>query len=73
MKAAFEKFLVNSLNTNEFIVRVSSPSEIREILDKPGEFEKQNDDSRARIMLERYLFIEEAIKEKLERVERHRV
>lgn len=74
MKVPFERFVVHSISANEFMVRVSSPDAIRESLKNPGEWERQGTElSTGRTMMDRCVFIDEAIKEKLERVEGHRV
>ena len=67
MSTPFEKFIVQSLNVNEFYVRVASPESVREGMRNVEEWVKSSTDPEGKVMMTRYLFIEDAIREKLER------
>jgi hypothetical protein len=64
----FEKFVVQSLDVNTFTVRTTSPEMIRAALTDINEFVKTNEEPQVgKLMMERCIFIEDAIREKLER------
>lgn len=68
MKLPFEKFVVQTNNVNDFYIRVASPEEVRETLEDPALFAGVNTQpEHSKLMMERYLFINDAIQEKLER------
>ena len=68
MSAPFEKFVLQSNGVNDFHVRVASPDFVRESLHDFETFKKSNEESIVGyLMMRRYLFIEDAIREKLER------
>jgi hypothetical protein len=68
MKAPFEKFVVLSHSVNEFTVRVAAPESVRAVVGDAKKLEDANAQPElGRIMMERYIFIDDAIREKLER------
>jgi hypothetical protein len=65
MRAPFEKFIIYAEGHNTFKVHVSSPEQLREFVDKN---KKLPDDGESQILLlRRAMFIEDAIREAIER------
>jgi hypothetical protein len=66
MNKPFTRFVVQSVGVNDFYVRVADPEGVRSSIEV-GAFEAQNTEAaQAILMMQRYLFINDAIQEKLE-------